>query len=107
MAKGLRSKSARKYRAIKRETIFGPVETARVHRLSERLKKDAEGLKTSEIEALARGEEKMEVEKGECWRDSCSHWYFVLRILDQTGSSLRSTWETDPVLCLFHLILYV
>lgn len=65
MAKGLRSKSARKYRAIKRETIFGPVETARVHRLSERLKKDAEGLKTSEIEALARGEEKMEVEKGE------------------------------------------
>ncbi|KAF9310324.1 hypothetical protein BGZ93_000369 [Podila epicladia] len=63
MAKGLRSKSARKYRAIKRETIFGPVETARVHRLAERLKKDAEGPKTSELEALARGEEKMEVEK--------------------------------------------
>ncbi|KAG0023109.1 hypothetical protein BGZ82_010824 [Podila clonocystis] len=63
MAKGLRSKSARKYRAIKRETIFGPIETARVHRLSERLKKDAEGPKTSELEALARGEEKMEVEK--------------------------------------------
>ncbi|KAG0298064.1 hypothetical protein BGZ98_000333 [Dissophora globulifera] len=63
MAKGLRSKSARKYRAIKRETVFGPVETARVHRLAERLKKDAEGPKTSELEALARGEELMQVEK--------------------------------------------
>lgn len=63
MAKGLRSKSARKFRAIKRENVFGPVETARVHRLSERLKKDAQGPKTSELEALARGEELMEVEK--------------------------------------------
>ncbi|KAF8930647.1 hypothetical protein EDD21DRAFT_371188 [Dissophora ornata] len=65
MAKGLRSKSARKFRAIKRETIFGPVETARVHRLAERLKKDAEGPKTSELEAIARGEELMQVEKTE------------------------------------------
>lgn len=63
MAKGLRSKSARKFRSIKRELIFGPVETARVHRLSERLKKDAQGPKTSELEAQARGEELMEVEK--------------------------------------------
>ncbi|KAG0057447.1 hypothetical protein BGZ83_010015 [Gryganskiella cystojenkinii] len=65
MAKGLRSKSARKFRSIKREKIFGPVETARVQRLSERLKKDAQGPKTSELEALARGEELMEVEKTE------------------------------------------
>lgn len=91
MAKGLRSKSARKYRAIKRETIFGPVETARVHRLAERLKKDAEGPKTSELEALARGEEKMEVEKGEFWEDS----FFILTpflmvCLDRAGSLLRN-----------------
>ncbi|KAG0369492.1 hypothetical protein BC939DRAFT_446312 [Gamsiella multidivaricata] len=65
MAKGLRSKSARKFRAIKRENVFGPVETARVHRLAERLKKDAQGPKTSELEAIARGEELMQVEKPE------------------------------------------
>ncbi|KAF9583204.1 hypothetical protein BGW38_010033 [Lunasporangiospora selenospora] len=63
MAKGLRSKSARKFRAIKRETVFGPVETARVLRLSERLKKDHDAPKMSELEAAARGEETMEVEK--------------------------------------------
>lgn len=63
MAKGLRCKSALKYRNIKREAVFGPVEAARVQRLAERLKKDAEGLKTSELEAIARGEELMQVEK--------------------------------------------
>ncbi|KAG0239441.1 hypothetical protein B0O80DRAFT_427253 [Mortierella sp. GBAus27b] len=65
MGKSIRSKSARKFRAIKRETIFGPVEDARVQRLAERLKKDAEGPKTSELEALAKGEEPMQVEKAE------------------------------------------
>ncbi|TPX65044.1 hypothetical protein SpCBS45565_g05428 [Spizellomyces sp. 'palustris'] len=36
MAKGLRSKSMRRNRAVKRETIFGPVETARLERLVQR-----------------------------------------------------------------------
>jgi len=63
MAKGLRCKSALKHRNIKRDTVFGPVEAARVQRLAERLKKDAQGLKTSELEAIARGEELMQVEK--------------------------------------------
>ncbi|KAF9138490.1 hypothetical protein KI688_005003 [Linnemannia hyalina] len=63
MAKGLRSKSARRFRAIKRETVYGPLEDARIHRLAERLKKDAQGPKTSELEAIARGEEPMQVEK--------------------------------------------
>ncbi|KAF9984345.1 hypothetical protein BGZ65_000586 [Modicella reniformis] len=65
MAKGLRSKSARKFRAIKRETIFGPVETARVHRLAARLEKDAQGPKTSELEIIANGEEPMQIEKAD------------------------------------------
>ncbi|ORY05608.1 hypothetical protein K493DRAFT_310867 [Basidiobolus meristosporus CBS 931.73] len=34
MAKSIRSKSKRKFRAIKREQVFAPVETARVNRLS-------------------------------------------------------------------------
>jgi hypothetical protein len=67
MAKGLRSKSARRFRAIKRETVYGPVEDARVQRLSERLKKDAQGPKTSELEAIARGEEPMQVEKSKSY----------------------------------------
>ncbi|KAG0282316.1 hypothetical protein BGZ96_000603 [Linnemannia gamsii] len=63
MAKGLRSKSARRFRAIKRETVYGPIEDARTERMSERLKKDAQGPKSSELEAIARGEEPMQVEK--------------------------------------------
>ncbi|KAF9973483.1 hypothetical protein BGZ73_003282 [Actinomortierella ambigua] len=65
MAKGLRSKTARKNRAIKRETIFGAVEKARMERLAERLKKDHEGPKLSELEAAAasNAEEMMEADK--------------------------------------------
>ncbi|KAG0381228.1 MAG: hypothetical protein J3R72DRAFT_445745 [Linnemannia gamsii] len=63
MAKGLRSKSARRFRAIKRVTVYGPIEDERIQRMSERLKKDAQGPKTSELEAIARGEEPMQVEK--------------------------------------------
>lgn len=34
MAKGMRSKIKRRFRAIKRQTIFAPVETARTQRLA-------------------------------------------------------------------------
>ncbi|KAG0239780.1 hypothetical protein BGW41_007495 [Actinomortierella wolfii] len=65
MAKSLRSKTARKNRAIKRETVFGAAEKARMERLAERLKKDHEGPKVSELEAAAPGEATMEVEKAD------------------------------------------
>ncbi|KAF9167057.1 hypothetical protein DFQ27_009362 [Actinomortierella ambigua] len=65
MAKGLRSKSARKNRAIKRESVFGAADKARMERLAERLKKDHEGPKLSELEAAAAGnaDEMMEANK--------------------------------------------
>ncbi|KXS16154.1 hypothetical protein M427DRAFT_56043 [Gonapodya prolifera JEL478] len=37
MAKGLRSKSKRKFRAIKRDAVFGPVESARAARVAKRM----------------------------------------------------------------------
>jgi hypothetical protein len=101
MGKSIRSKSARKFRAIKRETIFGPVEDARVQRLAERLKKDAEGPKTSELEALAKGEEPMQVEKGKGWSMTggihclhSTHWLALLK--DQKPQLASNTLLTFP-----------
>lgn len=84
MAKGLRCKSALKHRNIKREAVFGPVEAARVQRLAERLKKDAEGLKTSELEAIARGEELMQVEKSKGSSPPLDNTMYLPSILTHT-----------------------
>ncbi|KAI8908835.1 hypothetical protein PhCBS80983_g01040 [Powellomyces hirtus] len=50
MAKGLRSKSMRKNRAIRRETVHGPVEDARLQRLVE---KEIEARKNQENTSMS------------------------------------------------------
>lgn len=49
MAKGLRSKSKRKHKAVKRNVVFAQTEDERVVRLAESLKKNIENIEEAQM----------------------------------------------------------
>ncbi|EGF77755.1 hypothetical protein BATDEDRAFT_91490 [Batrachochytrium dendrobatidis JAM81] len=53
MAKGLRSKSARRAKAVRREKVFGPVEEQRVLRLAAKLATGSEAATEMQVESIS------------------------------------------------------